>query len=165
MVKVSCTASPVCCAARSLIATRTAGAGGVGSPGAPQPPASKSTKNKKQNWKRGRRVDLGFVLRMITGLESPRFAWRISCFHFSNFGFLQNVTAQVLVLHDFCELLLHVGGIYFDVFLLQVLLFHASLVQNFFENGVQEPRAGVLGLLIAAGCKLGEAVDGGAGEF
>src|SRR3984893_9433081 len=44
-VKVSCTASPACCATRSAIATGIGGEGGVGSPGAPQPAASEKTKS------------------------------------------------------------------------------------------------------------------------
>src|SRR5467141_3472445 len=106
MEKVSCTASPICCAARSLTATGMGGDGGVGSPGAPHPAASNKSRNAAPIPKRkirGRRI-----LR-VSGFRESRFSileW-----------ILQYVPAQILVFHDFRELLVHIRGINFHIFL------------------------------------------------
>src|SRR6266852_1717224 len=87
MVKVSCTASPACCAARSVTATGMGGEGGVGSPGAPQPPASNRMKSEKGISKY--EID---CRRILSASEFREF--RVSIFEFR---ILQDVTAEVLV--------------------------------------------------------------------
>src|SRR6266403_450989 len=105
-VKVIWTASPACCAARSRTATGMGGDGGVGSPGAPHPAASNKSRNAAPIPKRkirGRRI-----LR-VSGFRESRF----SIFEW----ILQYVPAQILVFHDFGELLVHIRGINFHIFL------------------------------------------------
>src|SRR6266851_8578042 len=154
MVKVSCTASPACCAARSVTATGTGGDGGVGSPGAPQPPASKRMKSEKRIPKyeiRWRRILSASGFREV----------RVSIFEFR---ILQDVAAQVLVLYDIGELLVHVGGIHFDVFLLEVRSFKGQFVQNFFKDSVEAAGADVFRLLVDDGCELRDGVYGVVGD-
>src|SRR5260370_30172640 len=104
-VNVSCTASPACCAARSLTATGTGGDGGVGSPGAPQPPASSRMKSEKRISK--------YDIRCRRILRASGFReFRVSIFEFR---ILQDVAAQVLVLDDIGELFVHVSGVDRDV--------------------------------------------------
>src|SRR6267142_397491 len=81
-------------------------------------------------------------------------------FLFSIFQFqgLQNVAAQILVLDDIRELLGNVGGVHLYVLFLQVGRFERNFVENFFENGVQAPRADIFCLLVHA---CGELRDGG----
>src|SRR6266568_4111293 len=55
----------------------------------------------------------------------------------------QNVTAEVLVLDNFCQLLLDVGSVNTDSLLLQVRTFEGYLVQNFFHDGVEASRPNV----------------------
>src|SRR6266852_2775147 len=62
-VKESCTPSPACCAARSLIATGTGGEGGTGSPGAPQP--AENRKMEKRKWKMGRNCGGRFSMQIL----------------------------------------------------------------------------------------------------
>jgi alpha-galactosidase/6-phospho-beta-glucosidase family protein len=56
---------------------------------------------------------------------------------------LQDIPAQILVLHDVRQLLVHVSGINLHRFLLQVRRFKLQLIQHFFKNRVQTPRANV----------------------
>src|SRR6266852_1066507 len=150
MVKVSCTASPACCAAKSVTATGTGGDGGVGSPGAPQPPASNRMKNEKRISKC--KIRCRRILR-ASGFRE----FRVSIFEFR---ILKDVAAQVLVLDDIGELFVHVGSIDLDVFLFQVGGFKGKLVEHFFQNGVQAAGANIFGLLVDAGGEFG---DGGHG--
>src|SRR6266852_1062335 len=154
MVKVSCTASPACCAARSVTATGTGGDGGVGSPGAPQPPASKRMKSEKRIPK--------YEIRWRRILSVSRFhEFRVSIFEFR---ILQDVAAQILVLDDIGELLVHISRIHFDVFLLEVRSLEGQLVEDFFENGVEAAGADVFRLLVDHGSELRDGVDGVVGD-
>src|SRR5216684_150117 len=154
MVKVSCTASPACCAARSVTATGTGGDGGVGSPGAPQPPASKRMKSEKRIPK--------YEIRWRRILSASGFReFRVSIFEFR---ILQDVAAQILVLDDIGELLVHIGRIHFDVLLLEVRSFEGKLIENLFEDGVEAAGADVFSLLVDDGCKLRDGVDGVVGD-
>src|SRR6266404_5945560 len=153
-VNVSCTASPVCCAARSVMGTGTGGEGGVGSPGAPQPVARRNSRSEIRNSKsetRRRRIQ------SASGFREIRFSIYV-------FQILQDVAAQVLVLDNVGELLVHVGGVDLNIFLLEVGGFEGELVENFFEDGMQAAGANVFGLLIDNGRELGDGVDGVVGD-
>src|ERR1019366_2299004 len=56
----------------------------------------------------------------------------------------QNVSAQVLVLHDLRELLAHVDGVDFDRLLLQIGTVERNILQQFFEDGMEAARPDVL---------------------
>ena len=85
-------------------------------------------------------------------------------FSVPEFGILQNVAAQILILDDVGELLVHVGGVDLDVLLLQVGRFEGKFIENFFQNGVQAARADVFGLLVDAGGESRDGRDGVVGE-
>src|SRR5262249_25527040 len=76
----------------------------------------------------------------------------------------QNVTAEILVLHDLRQLLAHVVGIYFDRLFLQVGTFEGDLLQQLLENRVQPPRADILGRFVHARGKGGDLLNGVVGE-
>src|ERR1700682_6438727 len=135
--KLIWTASPVCCAARSVILTGVGGTGGVGSPGAPQPVTKRNSRSEIRNSKgkiRRRRIQSASEFREI----------RLSIYAFRT---LQDVAAQVLILDNVRELLMHVRGVDLDIFLLQVGSFEGEFVENFLENSVQAASADILGLL------------------
>ena len=56
---------------------------------------------------------------------------------------LQDVAAQVLILDDIGELFVHVSGVHLDVFLFQVGRFKRKLIEHFFQNSMQPPRADI----------------------
>src|SRR5712672_293749 len=153
-VKVIWTASPACCAATSLMATGMGGEGGVGSPGAPHPAASNKSRNAAPIPKRkirGRRIQ------KVSGFREFRF----SIFEW----ILQYVPAQILVFHDFGELLVHIRRINFHVFLLKVGSLEGKLVENFFKNGVQAASANVFCRFVDAGREFGDGIDGVVGDI
>src|SRR5258706_5407858 len=130
--------------------TGTRGAGGVGSPGAPQPTARRKMKSEIRKSKtkiRRRRIQSASEFREI------RF-----CIY--AFRFLQDVAAQVLILDNVGELLVHVGGVDLDVFLLEVGGFEGELIENFLEDCVEAAGADVLSLLVDACGEFGNGVDG-----
>src|SRR5258708_1315439 len=148
-VKVIWTASPACCAARALTARGMGGEGGVGSPGAPHPAASNKNRNAAPIPKRkirGRRIQ------RVSGLREFRF----SIFEW----ILQYVPAQILVFHDFGELLVHIRGINFHIFLFEVRGLEGKLVENFFKDGVKASSANVFCRFIDAGREFGDGIDG-----
>jgi len=109
-VNVSRAASPSWRAFRSLTATGMGGEGGVGSPGAPQPTTIRNAKIEI------RKSPPQKPLRLF--VRSPALhEFRISIFEFRN---LEDVTAEILVLHDIGKLLVNVGGIDLDRFFLQI---------------------------------------------
>src|SRR2546426_2621026 len=118
------------------MAAGTGGEGGTGSPGAPQP--ADKEKMEKRKWKTGKSCAGSFVI-------DSRVPFLFSIFQFQE---LQNVAAQILVLDDIRELLGNVGGVHFYVLLLQVGRFERNFIENFFEDGVQAPRADIFRLLV-----------------
>jgi hypothetical protein len=94
----------------------------VGSPGAPQPMASRNTKTETRKSKNE-------PLKRWMPCASEFRELRVSIF---DFRILQNVAAQVLVLHDFRKLSIDVGGIYFNVFLFEIRCLKREFIQNFF---------------------------------
>src|SRR5882762_5197582 len=132
------------------MATGTGGEGGTGSPGAPQPAEKK--RMKKGKWEMGKSCAVRFAI-------ESRVAFLFSIFEFQE---SENVATQILVLDDVCELFGDVGGVNFYVLFLQIGCFKRNLVENFFENSVQAPRADILCLLIHARC---EPRDGGDSIF
>src|SRR5690348_6970875 len=61
---------------------------------------------------------------------------------------LKNVTAQVLVFGDLCQLLRDVGRIYLDCFLLQLRSLEGNFIQYAFQYGVQPARPDIFRLLV-----------------
>src|SRR6267143_3032972 len=155
MEKVSCTASPICCAARSLTATGMGGDGGVGSPGAPQPLAS----NRMKRGKRISKYEIDCRRRILNASGFREF--RVSIFEFR---ILQDVPAEILVLDDIGELLVYVGGIDFNVFLLEVGRLEGEFVENLFKDSVKPAGADVFRLLIDAGSEFRDSVDSIVGD-
>src|SRR5882762_7478245 len=149
MTNDSCTPSPSWRAVKSVIAAGTCGEGGVGSPGAPQPPKKKKMEGRK--WKMGKSC-------------ARRFLTESFLFSIFQFQGLQNVAAQILVLDDVCELLGDVGGVNFHILFLEVGRFKRNFVKNFFENGVQAPRADIFCLLVYACGETGDGSDGVLGD-
>src|SRR5690349_474861 len=80
--------------------------------------------------------------------------FRCSIFYFRN---SQDITAEVLVLDDIGQLLVHVGGVDLYGFLAHIGSFEGKLVEDLFENGMQAASSDILGLLVHAG---GEASEG-----
>ena len=109
--------------------------------------------NGKEKIENGRRQ--GRELAQAVRVRGPLFEFPFS-------DFLENVAAQVLVLHDIRQLLLHVGGVHFKGFLLHFRSFEGNFLENFFQNGVQAARADIFGVLVHLG---GEARDRGDGVF
>src|SRR5207244_7847429 len=60
----------------------------------------------------------------------------------------QNVAAEVLVLNDLGQLLLDVSGVDAHGLLLEIRSFERDLIQKLFHDGMQAPRADILGLLV-----------------
>src|SRR2546425_425182 len=76
----------------------------------------------------------------------------------------QNVTAQVLILHDVGELGAHVRPIDLDRFLLQVGALERNLLEQFFHDRMETPRPDVLGSLVDLRGELGYFFQGVVGE-
>src|SRR5215469_9419265 len=150
IVKVSCTPSPACWAARSMIASGTGGMGGVGSPGAPQPAAARKMENRK--WK----VESGRTGPLSRSAGVP-FLFCISNFKIRR---SEDVTAQILVLYDVGELLVDVRRIHLHAFLLEVRCLEGKLIEHFFENRMQPAGADILSLLVHVGGKARDGLNG-----
>src|SRR5215469_2538220 len=149
-VKASSTPSPDCLAARSETAAGTGGDGGTGSPGAPQPPARR---NAKSEIRKPALESLQCFLAHGRTLSE----FRISIFEFR---ILQDVAAEILILHDVHELFIDIGGVNFNVLFFEVGSLERDFVENFFKNSVQAARANVLGLLVDASGKAGHCGNG-----
>src|ERR1035437_4374793 len=67
---------------------------------------------------------------------------------------LQNIPAQILVLHNVGQLLADVGGVHSHGFLLQVGAFEGDFLQHLLHDGVQAARADVLGAFVDLGGEL-----------
>ena len=76
----------------------------------------------------------------------------------------QDVSAEVLILDDIGQLLLHVGGIYAHGFLFQVRPLKRNLVQEFFHNGMQPSCSDVFGGFVHRRGKLGDFLERFIGE-
>ena len=61
---------------------------------------------------------------------------------------LEDVPAEVLILHDVGELLGDVRAVHLHVLLLQVRRLEGNFIEHFFENRVQAARADIFGLLV-----------------
>src|SRR5580700_2721324 len=140
MVNVSCTPSPAWWPERSVIAVGMGGEGATGSPGAPQPARkNKRPKIEIRASKRGLRRNSSLRLRSLQNKQEMTCGkgaavtmssngirveagheFRVSIFEFRC---LQNVAAQILILDDFGELLVHVCRIDLHIFLFQVRRF------------------------------------------
>src|SRR5579863_7111100 len=81
-------------------------------------------------------------------------------FRFSIFTILKDVTAQILILHDVCELFLDVGGVELDRLLLHFRRLKGDFLEDLFENRMQAARANVFGMLVNARCVAGDGRDG-----
>jgi len=121
----------------------------VGSPGAPQL-ATKKNRNRASR-KREFEISRGRILR-ASGFRELRGS-------IFDFRILQDVAAQVLVLYDFGELFVHVGGIDLDVFLFEIGSLEGKFVKNLFQNSVQATGADVFGLLVYDRGELGDGID------
>src|SRR6516164_5964979 len=138
-VKVSRTLLPTCRADKSLTATGIGGKGGAGSPGAPQPATNRHTQGASSRATRNRDECLG-------ACDSAPVL--IPIFHCLR---LEDVTAEILVLDDVGELLVHVARIDLHRLFFQVRRLEGKLIQHLFENRMQPARPDILCLLVHAG--------------
>src|SRR5579862_3412872 len=72
----------------------------------------------------------------------------------------QNVSAEVLVLHNIRKHLLNIGRVDSDGFLLQIRPFEGNVVEKLLHDGVQAPRADILGAFVYRGGKAGHLLHG-----
>src|SRR5579871_513514 len=84
-------------------------------------------------------------------------------FHFRG-SILQDVAAQILILHDVGKLLVDVGGVDLNVFLFKVRSFEGKLIQNLFEDRVETAGANIFSLLVDAGGEFRDGFDGVVGD-
>ena len=77
----------------------------------------------------------------------------------------QDVTAQILVLDDICQLLGDVRGIHFDELLSEIRCLEREFIEDALEDGMEAACADVLGLLVDGSGETSDGFDGIVGEM
>src|SRR5436190_24333421 len=72
---------------------------------------------------------------------------------------LQDVARQILVLHNFAQHLLHIGGVYDELLTFFLRRVEADFVKDAFHERVQTACADVLGAFVYAKSKAGNFVE------
>src|SRR3972149_3243739 len=135
-VNCKITRAPTCSAERSRTGAGISSSGGSGSPGMPQAARTAARQHKVSSAGRTQHRG-GRRKRGRWGSKSGK-----------EMIASEDVPAEVLVFHDLRKLLLHVGRIDLDSFLLEVRPFEGNLIEQPLHDGMQPPRANVFGLLI-----------------
>ena len=76
----------------------------------------------------------------------------------------QNIPAEVLVLHNVCELFAHVDGVHFYGLLLQIRTVEGDFFQQFFEDRMQPPRADIFRRFVYQRSEMGDLLQSILGE-
>src|SRR5215813_1939011 len=161
--KLNMRKAPRCSTPRSSTWSGARGIGGSGSPTLPQAARKTERKRDREIGRAGERESE----RTRERENERRFFSRSLALPFSRSPdlFLQNVSAEIFILHDICQHLAHIGGVYNLAFLFQIGAFERNLVEDFLQDRVQAARAYVFGGLVHLESEVGHFVNRVFGDF